>query len=1023
MRILLLLCIFIAVRIYSSGQNINEKDFLHFTTRNGLSDNYVTGVQQDNIGYTWISTHRGLNRFDGNIFKQFLHSDDPNSVVDNTITSMQLFEGTELGLATTDGAGIFSTKTLHSKKLDIPADEELKYWTNFSRYISRDQGGNFGVSNKTGYYIFSSNGKLNRRFDYYSAKDIGNNWMAFGQRLHKMPNGDMLQQNHIGTLVYDRTKGKFEKLSDCYPALSALDSEQRKTHDLILFVSKTKVLVFDHERNAFTFFDLHNGYVKSIAACFVLAKEIGWQSNPSCLGNNVWAINSMTKGFYVFQIDTISCTVTCSANKYFADEFCTTIFLDPHHRLWIGTTDGIFIQNIHPKLVQHFAVDEGDSINPTSIKSLYVDADKIFAGTTNKEILVLDKSSHNLLRKIRLPVDEDMPDNDINYIQRVDQDHLWIGTKGLFWLNTKDFSFGNVLPNKPRLMDYGFFYQDKNHNVWIPSDNMNTVLYYKQGKRELDSITQVKDKNFKVNKVAVVAEDLKGDIWFSGDAISKWDPGQQKMERLIDWLPGQHNKKKGYIVMSDSKGNIWTKVTDDGFAEISDDRDPIFVRPDNLIPDNNITAFPSLFNDRIFVATKNGVGFLDLNNRKGVVFTNVDGLPEKKITSFFFVNDVTDKSTWFACENEICRLPYEAAFQSYAPPLLQITELSVLNDSLINYPQPVVRLHHSQNNIKISFSAINYDDPASMRFAYRIKNKKDSNWIDAGTQSNVLLTNISSGDYKFQIKVYAYDNKWPEQMKEIEIIILPPFWRSWWFITLLAVWIAGAAYAVHKKRLNQVREKAAIDRQLMELEMKALHAQMNPHFIFNCLNSIKEMILHDEKQNASRYLSKFAQLIRITLEESRQPFITVAQCVDHLKQYLEMEKIRFDRFTYDVQLETGLSANEIHIAPMLIQPLVENAIWHGLQKQQGSNRVNIRFYRQQAQLVCEIDDNGIGIRHSLQNRLSSRRTHHSVGISNIEERLHVLNEKYNMNCNLTIIDKSELEKGSMGTLATLRLNI
>jgi LytS/YehU family sensor histidine kinase len=220
-----------------------------------------------------------------------------------------------------------------------------------------------------------------------------------------------------------------------------------------------------------------------------------------------------------------------------------------------------------------------------------------------------------------------------------------------------------------------------------------------------------------------------------------------------------------------------------------------------------------------------------------------------------------------------------------------------------------------------------------------------------------------------------------------------------------------------------VRQKAAIDRELMELEMKALHAQMNPHFIFNCLNSIKEMILHDEKQNASRYLSKFAQLIRITLEESKQPFITVAQCVDHLKQYLEMEKIRFDSFAYDIQLEPGLAANEIHIAPMLVQPLVENAIWHGLQKQQGEKTVHIRFSRKQGQLVCEIDDNGIGIKHSLENGLSSRRTHRSVGISNIEERLHVLNEKYNMNCELTITDKSELEKESTGTLATLRLNI
>jgi ligand-binding sensor domain-containing protein/anti-sigma regulatory factor (Ser/Thr protein kinase) len=1023
MRSLSIICIVICVTLSSRAQNINEKDFLHFTTKEGLSDNYVTGVQQDETGYTWISTHWGLNRFDGSNFKQFLHSNDPASLVDNNIIAMQLFEGNQLALAMSGGAEVLSTQTLHGKNLQIPADEELKYWSNSTRSILRDNDGNFAVSNKTGYYIFSAGGKLQKRFDYYTAKDIGNNWMMFGQRLHKLPDGNTLQQNQIGTLVYNRVTKKFSKLSECYPSLSSLDSQQERTHDLILVISSSKILVFDHEKNVFSFFDLRLGYVKSVAASFNLNKELGWQSNPALIENNVWAVNSMTKGFYVLEIDTVACTVSCSSKKYFADQFCTTILSDSHRRLWVGTTNGVFVENIHPKLIQSFAVGKPDS-GDLSITSLCVAPDKIFAGTDQEKILVIDKKMHTLMREIQLPWESELPE-DIRYIQRISPNILWIATAGVFWLNTENLSYGRVLPSESRgrRMVYNFFYTDRHHNVWIPTEETNTVLHYNQERKALDSVTQMKDKNFKVNSVNVVAEDAKGNMWFSGDAISKWDPQAQRMERLIDWLPGQRNKKKGYIVMSDSRGSIWTKVVDDGFAEINDDRHPVFLRPENLVPDNNVICYPSLLNDRIFLATKNGIGFLDLNSRKGYVFTNADGMPQTAITSFFFANDPVDKSTWFACGHEICRLPFEAALQSSAAPFLQITDLTVLNDSLINYPPPIVKLHHNQNNIKISFGAINYDDPASMRFAYRIKNKKDSSWIDAGTQSNILLTNISSGDYKFQVKVYAYDNKWPERIKDLEIVILPPFWKSWWFITMLALLVAASAYALHKRRLNQVREKAAVDKQLMELEMKALHAQMNPHFIFNCLNSIKEMILHDEKQNASRYLSKFAQIIRVTLEESRQPFITVAQCVDHLKQYLEMEKVRFDSFAYDIHVEPGLVANEIQIAPMLVQPLVENAIWHGLQKQHGEKKVDIRFFRQEAQLVCEIEDNGIGIRDSLEKGLTSRRTHRSVGIRNIEERLDVLNEKYNMNCGLTITDKSELGSETTGTLATLRLNI
>src|SRR5438045_2485451 len=166
-----------------------------------------------------------------------------------------------------------------------------------------------------------------------------------------------------------------------------------------------------------------------------------------------------------------------------------------------------------------------------------------------------------------------------------------------------------------------------------------------------------------------------------------------------------------------------------------------------------------------------------------------------------------------------------------------------------------------------------------------------------------------------QIKTYVCYNKWPEQTTELSIMIAPPFWKTWWFISIIAGMIIAGIYILYRRRINQIQDKANIDKQLMELEMKALHAQMNPHFIFNCLNSIKEMILHDEKQNASRYLSKFAQLIRITLEESRQPLITVKQCVDHLVQYLDMEKIRFAEFNYNIDIEPELAVNEIHIAP------------------------------------------------------------------------------------------------------------
>ncbi|MBS1602911.1 MAG: histidine kinase, partial [Bacteroidetes bacterium] len=185
-------------------------------------------------------------------------------------------------------------------------------------------------------------------------------------------------------------------------------------------------------------------------------------------------------------------------------------------------------------------------------------------------------------------------------------------------------------------------------------------------------------------------------------------------------------------------------------------------------------------------------------------------------------------------------------------------------------------------------------------------------------------------------------------------------------------------------------------------------AQMNPHFIFNSLNSIKEMILHQETRNASLYLSRFAHLIRLNLEHSRKTFITLRQNIEYLKSYLEMEQLRFADFDYHIGIREGVDADEIRIAPMLIQPLVENAIWHGLLPNAGDKQLNIRFYIEEERLVCEIEDNGIGIRRSLLNKNVSQQMHASMGIDNVRQRIAILNEKYRIHCSLSIQDKSEI---------------
>jgi sensor histidine kinase YesM len=204
--------------------------------------------------------------------------------------------------------------------------------------------------------------------------------------------------------------------------------------------------------------------------------------------------------------------------------------------------------------------------------------------------------------------------------------------------------------------------------------------------------------------------------------------------------------------------------------------------------------------------------------------------------------------------------------------------------------------------------------------------------------------------------------------------------------------------------------------------MKALHAQMNPHFIFNSLNSIREMILNNENKEASRYLSKFAHLIRVTLDQSGQAFISLRNTIDYLERYIEMEKIRNTHFHCRISIDPDLELDETILPPMLIQPFIENAIWHGTSFDHKYIDIHVQFKKEKSQLVCIVDDNGIGIDKSLSRKIETERTHHSVGISNIKSRIQLLNKKHNQQSSISVEDKSGIaDHDGTGTRVILKL--
>jgi len=243
-------------------------------------------------------------------------------------------------------------------------------------------------------------------------------------------------------------------------------------------------------------------------------------------------------------------------------------------------------------------------------------------------------------------------------------------------------------------------------------------------------------------------------------------------------------------------------------------------------------------------------------------------------------------------------------------------------------------------------------------------------------------------------------------------------------LTTIATLIGNKLTQIKSDESLEIKQKelASINEQLAEARLAALQAQMNPHFIFNALNSIKRMILDGDNEKASRYLSKFALMIRMTLNHSKEIFVTLDENIAYLKAYLEMEQLRFnDSFIYTIFTDEHIDTDETFIPSLMMQPLIENAIWHGLMQSEKDKKVSIAFTQDQNMITCTIEDNGIGIDRSETLKEKNNSKHRSVGLENLRNRINIINEKYNIGCSLKITDMKSINK--CGTRAVLKFNV
>lgn len=394
----------------------------------------------------------------------------------------------------------------------------------------------------------------------------------------------------------------------------------------------------------------------------------------------------------------------------------------------------------------------------------------------------------------------------------------------------------------------------------------------------------------------------------------------------------------------------------------------------------------------LFLNTPQGIVKLNKENEEMILINELDGLPSNTVYDIEVLNDTLYAATkkglaFFAC-NE--------SFINTTPPRIFYDYLTADNE--IIKTNEAYNLPFEKNNLTFWFHGISTRSMGEFYFKYRLIGIDDVWQSQSSTVNFARYPSLLEGEYEFQLKAVNEDD-FESNIISIPIRIAPPFYRTWWFFALLAFLIVVLSFFVFLIRLNVLKKQNQIMSDKKELEKKlsisqltALKSQMNPHFVFNALNSIQDYIIKNQKELASDYLGLFADLMRTYLNYSQEDEISIENELEALEMYLKLEKVRFEEsLNYSIEVDDALDVYETKIPVMLIQPFVENAIKHGLLHKKGIRKLLVKFTQENNRLLVEVRDNGIGRKASGKLKSNQNKKHQSFSTSSIQNRIKLLN--------------------------------
>ena len=979
-----------------------------------LSSNIVTAIEQDKNGMMWFGTKRGLNSYDSYSFEEYNQTD---GIINATITGIRsvgdtLFVGTEKGLCIYD---IRNKKTTNF----FAETDSLVIPSNHVFYISRPINGKVIICTKGGTSVYDLKTrefripKINNYFPDYEVRsiehvDYDDSWVVAtsnGLVIYQDENQSVRHFNYIGN--YENALPDNDLKCIC------------KISDEMFFIGTSNgICVLNAKTRDIQRINL-NALTKNKSLKLDVSKIIPFTDKEVM-------ISTYTNGLYVYNYQDNTAIHVSKFNKVNAisENYIYDIYKDEQGSVWIATFTGL--NRFENNLAKFSTVSIYENGSMLSINCfLEMDNNNILVGTESgiKVFNIDDKSITDF--KTFFNSKENYFESLYVYNFYLDDDNnIWVGTRnnGLYIYDIKADKVTDVA------VEYGIeklehavirgTVKDEYENMWVATNmgvcriNLKdeTYQFYTPRKNDKTSIP-----NYDIFDLLLDNESLYVTTG-NGLAVYNYDSDDFTTYLLPDSLTQNDVvKNNGFFDIVDGKdGRYYIGSYSNGMLAFSPDKKQF--KATKAMGDLGTMVYAIVPDNKgnLWASTSKGIMKYQLATKGTMNYDVSDGLQGSEFSPNAFLKS-KDGFVFFGGFSGFNYFkPEEIQLETRMPKVI-ISKMITNEGKKYRYLThgDTIQLSHKCKSFEIEFAALNLLRKHMVKYSYMLDGY-DKEWEYYNSNHRYVDYNkIRPGTYVFKVKAANEVNKWTEEPVELTIIIQPAWYQRVSFnifVILLLAFVVFVAIRQRNKIVNQKREQKRIitemETQVLQLKQKTLQLQMNPHVIFNTLNSIQQYILNNDAGNAVSYLSSFSKLMRRILNNSNERYITLGDEIEAISLYLQLESMRLgNRFNYEINVASEIDVNNIEIAPLIVQPFIENAIIHGLVPKKGDCFLSVRFSKiSEDKLLCVVEDNGVGRKLSEKMKQERGASHKSYGMSITRRRLETLTKISNDDFSVEVVD-------------------